>query len=96
MYVYTNETSPHLHQRPAQIRQMLQDDNMPVYDAPPDYDDGHDGAAANDGHDAGPPPPSPRQTYNFAPGYHGIVYRADVPDWGAGPRRQRARDYRWF
>jgi hypothetical protein len=27
----------------------------------------------------------PRQSYNFAPGYHGIVYRADVPDWGAGP-----------
>ncbi|KAL8704432.1 MAG: hypothetical protein Q9201_002390 [Fulgogasparrea decipioides] len=28
-----------------------------------------------------------RQTYNFAPGYHGLVYRADVPDWGAGGRR---------
>ena len=27
-----------------------------------------------------------RQTYNFAPGYHGLVYRADVPDYGAGPR----------
>ena len=26
-----------------------------------------------------------RQTYNFAPGYHGLVYRADVPDYGAGP-----------
>ncbi|KAK2039962.1 DUF159 domain protein [Colletotrichum somersetense] len=26
---------------------------------------------------------SPRQTYNFAPGYHGVVYRADVPDRGA-------------
>ncbi len=25
-----------------------------------------------------------RQTYNFAPGYHGLVYRADVPDHGAG------------
>ncbi|KAL9022055.1 MAG: hypothetical protein Q9185_000796 [Variospora sp. 1 TL-2023] len=25
-----------------------------------------------------------RQTYNFAPGSHGLVYRADVPDWGAG------------
>lgn len=84
MYVYTNETSPHLHQRPAQIRQMLQDDHMPVYDAPPD--DGHDGGA-DDGHEAGSPPP--RQSYNFAPGYHGVVYRADVPDWGAGPRRQR-------
>lgn len=30
---------------------------------------------------------SPRQSYNFAPGYHGIVYRADTPDWGAGPHR---------
>ncbi|MCJ1391253.1 hypothetical protein MMC18_004116 [Xylographa bjoerkii] len=27
-----------------------------------------------------------RQSYNFAPGYHGLVYRADVPDYGAGPR----------
>ncbi len=25
-----------------------------------------------------------RQTYNFAPGNHGLVYRADVPDCGAG------------
>lgn len=25
-----------------------------------------------------------RQTYNFAPGNHGLVYRADVPDFGAG------------
>ncbi|KAI0108522.1 DUF159-domain-containing protein [Daldinia grandis] len=33
---------------------------------------------------------APRQSYNFAPGYHGVVYRADVPDWGAGPRRQNA------
>ncbi|KAI1878637.1 hypothetical protein JX265_002814 [Neoarthrinium moseri] len=57
--------------RPAQIRQMLQDDDMPVDEAPGDEDDG-----------------APRQSYNFAPGYHGIVYRADVPDWGAGPRRQ--------
>lgn len=31
---------------------------------------------------------APRQSYNFAPGYHGIVYRADVPDYGAGPRRE--------
>lgn len=30
-----------------------------------------------------------RQTYNFAPGYHGLVYRADVPDSGAGNRHQR-------
>ena len=25
-----------------------------------------------------------RQSYNFAPGYYGLVYRADVPDYGAG------------
>ena len=31
-----------------------------------------------------------RQTYNFAPGYHGLVYRADVPDHGAGNRRHAA------
>jgi putative SOS response-associated peptidase YedK len=31
----------------------------------------------------------PRQSYNFAPGYNGIVYRADTPDWGAGPRSHR-------
>lgn len=34
----------------------------------------------------------PRQSYNFAPGYHGIVYRADVPDWGAGPRSHKHGD----
>jgi putative SOS response-associated peptidase YedK len=50
---------------------MLQDDDMPVDDAPDD-----------DGEEA------PRQSYNFAPSYHGVVYRADVPDWGAGSRRQ--------
>lgn len=33
---------------------------------------------------------APRQSYNFAPGYHGIVYRADTPDWGSGPRRHDA------
>lgn len=71
-----NEGSPLRLQRPSQIRQMLEDDDMPVYDAPDD-----DGAGA------------PRQSYNFAPGYHGIVYRADVPDWGAGPARgHRAGD----
>jgi putative SOS response-associated peptidase YedK len=30
---------------------------------------------------------APRQSYNFAPGYHGVVYRADVPDRGAGTSR---------
>ncbi|KAK8083382.1 hypothetical protein PG996_002163 [Apiospora saccharicola] len=56
--------------RPAQVRHMLQQDNMPVDDAPEDEGEG-----------------APRQSYNFAPGYHGIVYRADTPDWGAGPYR---------
>ena len=27
-----------------------------------------------------------RHTYNFAPGSYGLVYRADVPDHGAGQR----------
>ena len=31
-----------------------------------------------------------RQTYNFPPGSFGIVYRADVPDYGAGPRVSKA------
>jgi len=31
----------------------------------------------------------PRQSFNFAPGYNGIVYRADTPDWGAGPRSHK-------
>ncbi|KAB5539428.1 hypothetical protein GE09DRAFT_1138814 [Coniochaeta sp. 2T2.1] len=59
--------------RPSQVRHMLQQDDMPVDDAPED-----DGTRA------------PRQSYNFAPGYHGIVYRADVPDWGAGPAREHS------
>lgn len=32
---------------------------------------------------------APRQSYNFAPGYHGVVYRADVSDRGAGPHQSR-------
>ncbi|ATY66290.1 DDHD domain [Cordyceps militaris] len=28
---------------------------------------------------------APRQSYNFAPGHYGAVYRADTPDHGAGP-----------
>lgn len=39
-----------------------------------------DDAPADEGDDA------PRSSYNFAPGYHGVVYRADTPHWGAGPR----------
>ena len=42
----------------------MQQNNMPVDDAPDDEDT--------------------RETYNFAPGYHGLVYRADVPHYGAG------------
>ncbi|PQE18278.1 hypothetical protein CJF32_00008015 [Rutstroemia sp. NJR-2017a WRK4] len=61
-----------LHLRPSQVRQYLEDENMPVHEAPEDEGDG-----------------APRQSYNFAPGYHGIVYRADVPDWGAGPRQHK-------
>ncbi|KAJ8606943.1 hypothetical protein MRB53_040608 [Persea americana] len=33
-----------------------------------------------------------RNTYNFAPGSYGLVYRADVPDWGAGERPHRDND----
>ena len=33
-----------------------------------------------------------RQSYNVAPGYYEPVYRADVPDWGAGGRNHDARD----
>ena len=33
-----------------------------------------------------------RQTYNFAPGNYGLVYRADVPDYGAGQRNNDAAD----
>ncbi|KAL5321693.1 hypothetical protein ACEPPN_009653 [Leptodophora sp. 'Broadleaf-Isolate-01'] len=40
-------------------------------------------APADDADDA------PRQSYNFAPGYHGLVYRADTPDHGAGSRQHK-------
>lgn len=35
---------------------------------------------------------APRQSYNFAPGYHGIVYRANTSDRGAFPRRDALAD----
>ncbi|KAI0812034.1 hypothetical protein GGR55DRAFT_609625 [Xylaria sp. FL0064] len=72
--------------RPSQIRRMLEDDDMPVYEAPDDPVDDNDENASggsSGGYDG------PRQSYNFAPGYRGVVYRADVPDWGAGPRSRR-------
>ncbi|KAM0170396.1 hypothetical protein ACHAPF_009058 [Botrytis cinerea] len=61
-----------LHLRPSEVRRYLENENMPVGEAPDDEGDG-----------------APRQSYNFAPGYHGIVYRANVPDWGAGSRHLR-------
>lgn len=33
-----------------------------------------------------------RQTYNFPPGTFGLVYRADVPDYGAGPRKTNHKE----
>ncbi|KAJ6782644.1 hypothetical protein PWT90_00197 [Aphanocladium album] len=44
-----------------------------------------DEAPEDDGSDA------PRQSYNFAPGYYGAVYRADTPDHGAGPAPNEER-----
>jgi putative SOS response-associated peptidase YedK len=58
--------------RPSAVRRRLQDENMPV-DDPPDQDDNDNDNDNNT-----------RQTYNFAPGNHGLVYRANVPDSGAG------------
>ncbi|KAI1745055.1 hypothetical protein F4680DRAFT_404113 [Xylaria scruposa] len=82
--------------RPSQIMRMLRDDNMPMYDAPDDPDDGNDEDHEDNEGDEGDEGASneggegeytgPRQSYNFAPSYRGVVYRADVPDWGAGPR----------
>ncbi|KAF7892314.1 uncharacterized protein EAF01_010394 [Botrytis porri] len=61
-----------LHLRPSEVRQYLENENMPVEEAPDDEGDG-----------------TPRQSFNFAPGYHGLVYRANVPDWGAGSRHHK-------
>lgn len=59
-------------ERASFIRHQLQDEGMPVEDAPEDEE--------------------VRQTYNFAPGNHGLVYRANVPDYGAGPRHDNRED----
>ena len=59
-------------QRAAFVRHQLQENDMPVYEAPEDDET--------------------RETFNFAPGYHGLVYRADVPDYGAGNRRPDTSD----
>ena len=42
--------------------------------------------------DEAPEDDETRETYNFAPGYHGLVYRADVPDYGAGNHRPHTSD----
>ncbi len=68
---------------------MLEDDNMPVYEAPDDPDGGGDENAGGGGRGA-EEYNGPRQSYNFAPTYRGVVYRADVPDYGAGPRSRRS------
>lgn len=55
-------------QRASFVRHQLEQQDMPVADAPEDDEI--------------------RQTYNFAPGSHGLVYRADVPDHGDSIRHQ--------
>lgn len=63
-------------QRPSEVRQQLEQSQMPVEDAPDDDDD-------------------VRQSYNFAPGYHGLVYRADGPEHGGqhgGKEEETAQD----
>ncbi|QBZ63527.1 hypothetical protein PoMZ_05209 [Pyricularia oryzae] len=86
--------------RPDQIRQRLRANNMPVWEDPEDdiYEIG-DGAGGENNNDESAPAPAPtpsqgqpRQSYNFAPGYYGVVYRADTPDWGAGPRKGEDED----
>jgi putative SOS response-associated peptidase YedK len=54
------------------VRAYLENENMPVDEELPEDD----------------APNAPRQSYNFAPGYHGIVYRANTSDAGAGPVQQ--------
>jgi len=52
-----------MHQkRAAFVRYQLQQQGLPVDDAPPDDE--------------------ARETYNFPPGAYGLVYRAEVPDYG--------------
>ncbi|KAF2151405.1 DUF159 domain protein [Myriangium duriaei CBS 260.36] len=63
-----------LHLRPSQVRQQLEQNNMPSSECPDDDD------------------PTIRQSYNFAPGYHGLVYRADVPDSGAKTAAKTAQE----
>jgi len=39
--------------------------------------------------DEAPEDEATRQSYNVAPGYYELVYRADVPDTGAGGKQHR-------
>ena len=41
----------------------------------------------------GPDDDDVRQTYNFAPGYYGLVYRADSSSAGEGPAEQETTDH---
>ncbi|KAL1794494.1 hypothetical protein ACET3X_007915 [Alternaria dauci] len=61
--------------RPSEVRQQLEQSQMPVEEAPDD-----DGNV--------------RQSYNFAPGYHGLVYRADGPETG-GQQEGPAEDKKY-
>ncbi|KAF4550426.1 SOS response associated peptidase (SRAP)-like protein [Elsinoe fawcettii] len=63
-----------LHLRPSEVRQQLQQNDMPADECPDDDDS------------------TIRQSYNFAPGYHGLVYRADVPDSGAKKQKDAGED----
>ena len=42
--------------------------------------------------DEAPDDDEARQTYNFAPGSHGLIYRAHTSDRGAGPQEDEAHD----
>ncbi|KAL9112283.1 MAG: hypothetical protein Q9227_003401 [Pyrenula ochraceoflavens] len=58
--------------RAAFVRHQLQNQGLPVNDAPEDE--------------------QVRESYNFAPGYYGLVYRADVPDHGLRHDEQEHRN----
>lgn len=55
-------------QRMVFVRRRMQEQGMPVDEAPEDDE--------------------VRETYNFAPGYYGAVYRADAPDHGLDEQSQ--------
>lgn len=61
-----------LHQRMAFVRQRMQEQGLPVDEAPDDDEI--------------------RETYNFAPGYNGAVYRGDTPDRGYDESQSSGRD----